>query len=162
LNISYYALAIRDSPRKLVSLPLNEDPEFNPVRQLLRCPRCNELIGALSQQCRYCHRILNTTEIRAGIERYERVQQEESARKDRRALWFAICALLGGIAVEAVQFADKLVEHTQGLLAFASSVLFYTLAVWEIWKVCAHRRARNRSTEPQGDLINYSISNWSA
>src|SRR5215467_12164330 len=124
--------------------------EVNPARQLLRCPRCNEVIGALSQECRYCHRILNTTEIRAGIERYERVQQEESARKDRRALWFAICALLGGVALEAVQFAEKLVEHTQGLLAFASSVLFYTLAVLEIWKVCAHRRARNRSTEAAG------------
>src|SRR5215831_12320392 len=84
--------------------------EVNPARQLLRCPRCNEVIGALSQACSYCHRILNTTEIRAGIERYERVQQEESARKDRRALWFAICALLGSIALVALPFAQKSVE----------------------------------------------------
>jgi hypothetical protein len=79
--------------------------DVNPARQLLRCPRCNELIGALSQECRHCHRILNTTEIRAGIERYERVQQEESARKDRRALWFSICALLASIALVAFQVA---------------------------------------------------------
>src|SRR5215831_18754865 len=84
--------------------------DVNPARQLLRCPRCNELIGVLSQECRYCHRILNTTEIRAGIERYERVQQEESTRKDRRALWFSICALLGSIALVALQFAQKSVE----------------------------------------------------
>ena len=84
--------------------------EVNPARQLLRCPRCNELIGALSQECRYCHRILNTTEIRAGIERYERVQQEESVRKDRRALWFSIYALLGSIAVVALDFAYQFVD----------------------------------------------------
>jgi len=84
--------------------------EVNPARQLLRCPRCNEVIGALSQECRYCHRILNTTEIRAGIERYERVQQEESARKDRRALWFSICALLVSIALVAFQIAHQFVE----------------------------------------------------
>src|SRR5215831_11471210 len=117
--------------------------EVNPARQLLRCPRCNEVIGALSQACSYCHRILNTTEIRAGIERYEPVQQEESARKDRRALWFAICALLGSIALEALHFADQLVEHTHGLFAFASSVVSLTPAVWVIWTVCAQRRARN-------------------
>ena len=82
----------------------------NPARQLLRCPRCNEVIGALSQECRYCHRVLNTTEIRAGIERYERVQQEESARKDRRALWFSICALLGSIALVTLEVSKKFVE----------------------------------------------------
>jgi hypothetical protein len=85
--------------------------EVNSARQLLRCPRCNELIGAVSQECRYCHRILNTTEIRAGIERYERVQQEESARKDRRALWFSICALLGSIALFALELAHQFVNE---------------------------------------------------
>jgi hypothetical protein len=54
---------------------------------------------------------LNTTEIRAGIERYERVQQEESARKDRRALWFSICALLGSIALVALEVALQFGEH---------------------------------------------------
>jgi len=84
--------------------------EVNPARQLLRCPRCNEVIGGLSQECRYCHRVLNTTEIRAGIERYERVQQEESARKDRRALWFSICALLSSIALVTLEVSKKFVE----------------------------------------------------
>jgi hypothetical protein len=51
---------------------------------------------------------------------------------------------LGGTALEALQFADQLLEHTHGLFAFASSVLSLTPAVLGIWTVCAHRRARNR------------------
>ena len=109
----------------------------NPARQLLRCPRCNELIGALSQVCRYCHRILNTTEIRAGIERYERVQQEESARKDRRALWFAICVLLGSIALVALPFAQKSVEDYLPKIFRASSPAL-AIAVFLLFGFLAH------------------------
>ena len=110
--------------------------EVNTAR-LLRCPRCNEVIGALSQECRYCHRILNTTEIRAGIERYERVQQEESARKDRRALWFAICALVGSIALGALPFAQKFVEDYLPKIFRASSPAL-AIAVFLLFGFLAH------------------------
>src|SRR5215471_4639085 len=100
--------------------------EINSARQLLRCPRCNELIGAVSQECRYCHRMLNTTEIRAGIERYERVQQEETTRKDHRALWFSICALLGSIALFALELAHYFVD-LQKISRASSAVLAITM-----------------------------------
>src|SRR5215831_20308812 len=111
--------------------------EVNPARQLLRCPRCNEVIGALSQECRYCHRILNTTEIRAGIERYEHVQQEESARKERRALWFSIWALLGSIALVAYQVAHQFVEDYLLKIIRASSPAL-AIAVFLLFLFLAH------------------------
>src|SRR5215467_11585835 len=121
--------------------------EVNPARQLLRCPRCNEVIGALSQECRYCHRVLNTTEIRAGIERYERVQQEESARKDRRALWFSICALLGSIALVTLEVSKKFVEDYLPKI-FRTSSPALAMAVFLLFGFLAHTldklRDRNR------------------
>jgi hypothetical protein len=127
--------------------------DLNPGRQLLRCPRCNELIGALSQECRYCHRILNANEIRAGIERYERVQEEESARNDRRALWFSIWALLGSIALGVLWVAAKLGEHYLYTIFRPSSLLaiavFLLLVFHALGKVSrgndkAGKRARFR------------------
>ena len=121
--------------------------EVNPARQLLRCPRCNEVIGALSQECRYCHRVLNTTEIRAGIERYERVQQEESARKDRRVLWFSICALLGSIALVTLEVSKKFVEDYLPKI-FRTSSPALAMAVFLLFGFLAHTldkmRDRNR------------------
>jgi len=121
--------------------------EVNPARQLLRCPRCNEVIGALSQECRYCHRVLNTTEIRAGIERYERVQQEESARKDRRALWFSICALLGSIALVTLEVSKKFVEDYLPKI-FRTSSPALAMAVFLLFGFIPHTldmlRDRNR------------------
>ena len=121
--------------------------EVNPARQLLRCPRCNEVIGALSQECRYCHRVLNTTEIRAGIERYERVQQEQSARKDRRALWFSICALLGSIALVTLEVSQKFVEDYLPRI-FRTSSPALAMAVFLLFGFLVHTldkmRDRNR------------------
>ena len=121
--------------------------EVNKARQLLRCPRRNEVIVALSQECRYCHRVLNTTEIRAGIERYERVQQEESSRKDRRALWFSISALLGSIALVTLEVSKTFVEDYLPKI-FRTSSPALAMAVFLLFGFLAHTldklRDRNR------------------
>ena len=82
-------------------------------RQFTRCPKCQELIDATVEVCRFCGSALSAEEREQGAAVHRIVTDTISKRNDRRAFVAAALGLAGSVFVYAIWFLRKYWRRSQ-------------------------------------------------
>ena len=83
-------------------------------RGFARCPKCNELIDASVDVCRFCGSSLDRAAIQKSAALQASITEAKAKANNRRALVAAAISLLGTILLYAAWYGLKLVIPIQG------------------------------------------------
>ena len=83
------------------------DSGIRTARGFARCPKCQELIDAASEVCRFCRSPVSTAELQQSAALQQKLIEAKSKANDRSSLIAAIKALVIAVLIYALWLSAR-------------------------------------------------------